>query len=141
VPSGHPFPITRSNLPPVISKPSECGTRFERFQMSMCALDVITPDLLIKRIIKPTAGSQFAAVGAVAALVSATLVMMGKEQGQATWGYRPATPAESPARTRLLTSSAMTSASPAWMPSMASLAMTAGSDLGTSSWRVISVSM
>ena len=61
--------------------------------------------------------------------------------GQATWGYRPATPAESPARTRLLVSSAMISASPAAMPSMASLAMAAGSDLGTSRWRVMSVSM
>ncbi len=50
-------------------------------------------------------------------------------------------PAESPARTRLLVSSAMISASPAAMPSMASLATAAGSDLGTSRWRVMSVSM
>src|SRR5215469_1289486 len=42
--------------------------------------------------------------------------------GQAAWGYRLATPADSPARTRLLVSSAMISASPAAMPSMASWA-------------------
>jgi hypothetical protein len=64
-----------------------------------------------------------------------------RRAGQATWGYMPVTPADSPARMRLLASSAMISASPAAMPSMASLAMTAGSDLGTSRWRVMSVSM
>jgi hypothetical protein len=45
-PSGHLFLITRSNLPRLVSKTSECGTRFERFQMIMCALDVITPNLV-----------------------------------------------------------------------------------------------